>query len=217
MKYKDIARKYGVSLSTVKSWKTRYKWTRTKSAYKRGAGAPFGNKNAVGNRGGPGGPPGNKKAVTTGEFETIWFSVLSTDEKDIVSRLDINHQKLLDDEIRLITIREHRMMRRIQDLIDGLSEKQRRIFQERQITKEQVQYNNDVTGETKSIVIAVPSLVVKSIDETEFRKIDDILKLEDALTRVQDKKIRLLALKHNTSYDAAMLLLKERELALKEF
>lgn len=35
MKYKDIATKYGVTLSTVKSWKTRYKWdrksTRTKN------------------------------------------------------------------------------------------------------------------------------------------------------------------------------------------
>lgn len=35
MKYKDIAAKYGVTLSTVKSWKTRYKWdrksTRTKN------------------------------------------------------------------------------------------------------------------------------------------------------------------------------------------
>ena len=28
MKYKDIAAKYNVSLNTVKSWKTRYKWTR---------------------------------------------------------------------------------------------------------------------------------------------------------------------------------------------
>ena len=28
MKYKDIAQKYDVSLNTVKSWKTRYKWQR---------------------------------------------------------------------------------------------------------------------------------------------------------------------------------------------
>ena len=28
MKYKDIASKYGVSLNTVKSWKTRYKWNK---------------------------------------------------------------------------------------------------------------------------------------------------------------------------------------------
>lgn len=34
MKYKDIAEKYGVSVNTVKSWKTRYKWTRKKKAHK---------------------------------------------------------------------------------------------------------------------------------------------------------------------------------------
>ena len=28
MKYKDIAKKYGVSINTVKSWKQRYKWNR---------------------------------------------------------------------------------------------------------------------------------------------------------------------------------------------
>ena len=31
MKYKDIANKYGVSINTVRSWKTRYKWRRNKS------------------------------------------------------------------------------------------------------------------------------------------------------------------------------------------
>ena len=31
MKYKDIAEKYGVSINTVRSWKTRYKWQRNKS------------------------------------------------------------------------------------------------------------------------------------------------------------------------------------------
>ena len=28
MKYKEIAEKYGVSMATVKSWKTRYCWNR---------------------------------------------------------------------------------------------------------------------------------------------------------------------------------------------
>ncbi|MCE5221862.1 MAG: helix-turn-helix domain-containing protein, partial [Clostridium sp.] len=28
MKYKEIADKYEVSLNTVKSWKTRYKWSK---------------------------------------------------------------------------------------------------------------------------------------------------------------------------------------------
>lgn len=33
MKYKDIAEKYGVSINTVKSWKTRYKWVKEKSVH----------------------------------------------------------------------------------------------------------------------------------------------------------------------------------------
>ncbi|MGF9913725.1 phage terminase small subunit [Paenibacillus ehimensis] len=42
-----------------------------KGPEKRGRGAPKGNKNALGNRGGPGGPPKNDKAVTHGFFRKI--------------------------------------------------------------------------------------------------------------------------------------------------
>ncbi|WP_295730732.1 terminase small subunit [uncultured Limosilactobacillus sp.] len=35
MKYKDIAAKYAVALSTVKSWKTRYKWQRNNATKKK--------------------------------------------------------------------------------------------------------------------------------------------------------------------------------------
>lgn len=69
-KYKDIAEKYEVSLNTVKSWKTRYKWSRdgvhTKEKVctqpkKRKVGGQPGNKNATG-------PPGNKNAEKHGLF-----------------------------------------------------------------------------------------------------------------------------------------------------
>ncbi|WHX50542.1 phage terminase small subunit [Paenibacillus woosongensis] len=75
MKYKDIAEKYGVSLNTVKSWKQRHGWDRKKGAHKpkrvhtNKGGAPPGNQNARGNRGGPGGPPRNSKAVKHGLFQ----------------------------------------------------------------------------------------------------------------------------------------------------
>ncbi|MBA2232328.1 hypothetical protein H1D35_22705, partial [Escherichia coli K-12] len=60
MKYKDIAEKYGVSLSAVKSWATRH-WKKkgcnqkTKKVATKKKGAPVGNKNATG-------PPRNKNA-----------------------------------------------------------------------------------------------------------------------------------------------------------
>lgn len=67
MKYKEIANKYGVSLNTVKSWKTRH-WnkakgvhTKEKCAHKK-RGAQPGNKNSKG------GPPGNQKAKKHGLF-----------------------------------------------------------------------------------------------------------------------------------------------------
>jgi uncharacterized protein YjcR len=73
MKYKDIAEKYGVSLNTVKSWKKRYGWDREKGAPKeisvhtKKRGAPKGNINAKGNRGGAA-PRGNQNATTHGFF-----------------------------------------------------------------------------------------------------------------------------------------------------
>ncbi|WP_282140308.1 phage terminase small subunit [Cytobacillus oceanisediminis] len=73
MKYKDIAEKYQVSLNTVKSWKKRYGWKRDRGAPKekgvhtKKRGAPKGNINAKGNRGGAA-PKGNSNAVTHGFF-----------------------------------------------------------------------------------------------------------------------------------------------------
>lgn len=70
MKYKDIAEKYGVSLSAVKSWATRY-WKKqgcnpaTKKVATKKKGAPIGNKNATG-------PPGNKNAERHG-FYAKWL------------------------------------------------------------------------------------------------------------------------------------------------
>lgn len=72
MKYKDIAEKYGVTINTVKSWKTRYSWSRNgvhtkdKGVHTKKRGAPAGNKNALGNNGGA--PLGNKNAETHGFF-----------------------------------------------------------------------------------------------------------------------------------------------------
>lgn len=74
MKYKDIAEKYGVTINTVKSWKTRYKWSRDGVHTKeesvhttRNRGAPKGNQNAKGNKGGAA-PKGNQNAVKHGLF-----------------------------------------------------------------------------------------------------------------------------------------------------
>ncbi|QEL88472.1 phage terminase small subunit [Bacillus mycoides] len=90
MKYKDIAENHDVSINTVKSWKTRYKWDRKgvhtndeKVRTQKKTGAPINNKNAIGNSGnknpkwgnknsvGHGPPKGNDNATTHGLFRKI--------------------------------------------------------------------------------------------------------------------------------------------------
>ena len=68
MRYQEIAEKYKVALSTVKSWKTRYKWkreksTRTNSKVRKPGGQPR-NINALGSRG----PTGKTNALKHGMF-----------------------------------------------------------------------------------------------------------------------------------------------------
>lgn len=118
------------------------------------------------------GPPpdkmrGNKNAVKTGEYETIWLDTLDDDERVFFDAINTYAVKQIDEELRLITIRERRMMKRIQDL-----KQQRHILEE--IT------DSDEFGTTKRFV----DVTVR------------IQQIEEALTRVQREKVRLIELKH---------------------
>lgn len=222
-KLKDIADQIGVPASRIRKWKTEDKWEEkikersdsnkgallnsNRSAPKRrgpplgsknafGHGAPKGNKNAAGNRGGPGGPVGNKKALTTGEYETIWLDCLTEEEQVLYQGMNTDTLAQVDEDIRLLTVRERRMLKKIQSITNGMTEKERKVLQERINEKVPVEVVHEVTGEKKIVNVNNPKMITTEISETEFRKIDDILKIEEALTRVQEKKTRLLTLKH---------------------
>lgn len=116
---------------------------------------------------GGGAPPGNKNALKTGEYETIWLDTLDDDERVFFHAIDTDVSQQLDEEIRLMTIRERRMMRRIQEL------------------KQQTQVLEDVT---ESDEMGVTTRHVAALIR--------IQQIEEALTRVQEKKAKLLELKH---------------------
>lgn len=107
MKYKDIAEKYNVSINTVRSWKQRNGWERTKKdcahdaqkndAQKNKGGAPKGNKNAKGNKGGSA-PYGNQNAKTHGFFSKY----LPADALEIMQ--EIEQKKPIDILWEQITI-----------------------------------------------------------------------------------------------------------------
>ncbi|MGP0583691.1 phage terminase small subunit [Paenibacillus timonensis] len=218
MKLKDIAAALSVGETQVRKWKSQDRWADDLNSNvtneskgnvtKRGApkgnknavgnrgGAPPGNQNAKGNRGGSGGPTGNKKAVTTGEYETIWMDALEDEEQELVDQVDTDPIQQADEAIRLLTIRERRMLQRIRRLMDGLTEKQRRVLKELTALKDVMIVHDEKTGVTKSIPVTRTEMVESEIEETEYRPIDDIIKLEEALTRVQDKKLKAIKLKY---------------------
>ncbi|WP_131036798.1 phage terminase small subunit [Clostridioides difficile] len=82
LKYKEIAEKHNVSLSTVKSWATRY-WkqkgcNQPKKVATKKRGAPIGNTNATG-------PPGNKNAEKFGFFSKY----LPEETRELIQEISI--------------------------------------------------------------------------------------------------------------------------------
>lgn len=111
LKLVEIASQLNLPEGTVRRWKSTHKWDNERSHKK---GPPIGNKNAVGNDGGA--PEKNKNAVKTGEFETLFFDALEEDEKQLISMVQLDKDQLLMQEIQLLTVREQRMLKRIEAL-----------------------------------------------------------------------------------------------------
>ncbi|NSS76475.1 small subunit of terminase [Enterococcus faecalis] len=190
-KYKDISEKLSVPLNTLKSWRKRDKWERggaTKEVQPTNRGAPKGNQNAIGNKGNSRASPPkrNKNAVKTGEYETIFADMLSDEEKDIYSTMNDDPFFILDEEIRILKIRQYRMFKRIKDAEAGLNDEEvERLQQLRKVKEPSV-----IDGK----MVTVKREVLKDVQVTRktFRKLDDILAIEDALTRVSNQLIKAI-------------------------
>lgn len=163
MRYKDIFKKYNITLPDLKKIIRKYNLTRDKSQVLKG------NKNAKNNKGGQ--PPiGNKNAVTTGEYESIFQNVLTDEEKSIFKKIKVeNTDSLLlneyIEEYKLLTIRELRMMRRIMTLEQS----------ERDMTIGSIKKKNNSQGNIENTTEAEATL-------------DKIQRIEDGLTRVTEAK-----------------------------
>lgn len=163
MRYKDIFKKYNITLPDLKKIIRKYNLTRDKSQVLKG------NKNAKNNKGGQ--PQiGNKNAVTTGEYESIFQNVLTDEEKSIFKKIKVeNTDSLLlneyIEEYKLLTIRELRMMRRIMTLEQS----------ERDMTIGSIKKKNNSQGNIETTTEAEATL-------------DKIQRIEDGLTRVTEAK-----------------------------
>lgn len=188
---KEIASELNVSDSQIRKWKSQDKWsaelksnvTNGKSNVTNQGGAPIGNQNAKGNKGNSRASPPkrNKNALKTGEYETIFFDTLTDNEKDIYSSLNDDPSFALSEEIRLLKIRQLRMMKRIQQAESGLNDEEIERLQQLRNIKTPL----DVGGKKLEIKREVMQDV--QVSRKTYRKIDDILSIEDALTRISNQ------------------------------
>lgn len=188
---KEIASELNVSDSQIRKWKSQDKWsTELKSNVTNGksnvtfqGGAPFGNQNAKGNKGNSRASPpvGNKNALKTGEYETIFYETLSDEEKDIYSNLNNDPSYVLSEEIRLLKIRQLRMMKRIKEAESGLNDEEVDRLQQLRKIKMPIEKNG------KKLEIKREVMQDVQVSRKTYRKIDDILSIEDALTRISNQ------------------------------
>ncbi|MGX7036011.1 phage terminase small subunit [Enterococcus hirae] len=188
---KEIASELNISDSQIRKWKSIDKWsaelkgnvTNAKGNVTNQGGAPFGNQNAKGNKGNSRASPpvGNKNALKTGEYEIIFFDTLSDEEKDIYSNLNNDPSFVLSEEIRLLKIRQLRMMKRIKQAESGLNEEEiERLQQLRKI-------KTPIEKDGKKLEIKREVMQDVQISRKTYRKIDDILSIEDSLTRISNQ------------------------------
>ncbi|EMF0043860.1 MAG: phage terminase small subunit [Enterococcus hirae] len=188
---KDIAAELNVSDSQIRKWKSIDKWsaelkgnvTNAKGNVTNQGGAPFGNQNAKGNKGNSRASPPkrNKNALKTGEYETIFYETLSDEEKNIYSNLNNDPSFILSEEIRLLKIRQLRMMKRIKQAETGLNDEEiERLQQLRKIKK-------PIEKDGRKLEIKRDVMQDVQVSRKTHRKIDDILSIEDSLTRISNQ------------------------------
>lgn len=125
-------------------------------------------------KGGPGPSRGNKNAVLTGEHEAIWVDQFTEEERVLHSQISTDGLAQLEQEIKLTTIRERRMMERIAKLagVDFT------------VVERAAENGETATG-------LVDKRTIK-----EEATLGQIQRIEEALTRVQERKAKLIELWH---------------------
>ena len=126
LKLIDIAKKLDIPEGTIRSWKNRGKWgtgdpkknrcnvakcggESNATLQKKKRGAPPGNQNAKGSKGG-GAPLRNKNAEKHWAFTKLYFADINDDEWELINCMDDTEERQLLIQLQLFSIRERRLM-----------------------------------------------------------------------------------------------------------
>lgn len=175
LKYQEIADKYGISLSTVKSWAIRY-WRKNDTEKVATDKEKVATKNRIKlqtekNKGGA--PKGNKSHLKHGVYEKMLFEFLSQEEQKLFLQQEIDEVEECKKMIRFCDLQILKFMRKIKELeqksgglvVSGVSKKKTTTNGiERDAT-------SDVTEEEVATnTVAVHELILKYNNEIEKAK-----------------------------------------------
>lgn len=206
MKLVDIAKKLDAPASTVRRWKSTQNWdgdtkkkknerSQKKKTSARHKGGQLGNKNAVGNKGGPL-KPGDKIAEKHGAYSSVYWDVLDESEKDMIEDIPMDEEMLLIEQIQLFAVRERRIMAainkyrnmngevslfgftRTEDKRAFKSDEDKQLYEER--IEEKVASGDRLPGNTYNMMTNMEN------------KDNMIARLEKELSTVQSKKTKAI-------------------------
>lgn len=148
-----------------------------------------------------GAPRGNKNALRTGQYESILLDALEDDERELYDQVDTGTLALVEEELRITTIRERRMLQRIAQLREVAGG----------LTLVEESHETIAGGEGGDI----PDRILSKLDSDEVDELTaacgggvtktkqkragtlgQIQSIETALTAVQGHKAKLIDLKH---------------------
>lgn len=206
LKLQAIADELGVPASRVRKWKTIDEWESKipmgalpfskGSAPKQKKGAPRGNKNAVGNNGGP--PKGNKNNLKHGAYERIMAGLLSEDEAEVFTdeETGTDVEAELRSTLAALNAKEIRLMKRINSITASAKGGQivRGVDKTSSDTRKGV-FTKDEKGRlipTDDAEI-FPAVIQNSTATHTSSMYDALDKLEAELDRVQARKVKILS------------------------
>ncbi|MCY8420117.1 phage terminase small subunit [Bacillus inaquosorum] len=202
MKYKALAEKYGVSVNTIKSWKQRHGWQRKKGApskksvHTKKVGAPLGNKNALGNKGGA--PQRNQNAVTHGFFSKFLPKDTLSIMEEIQERSPVD---MIWDQIQIqyaAIIRAQKIMfvSDKEEMIKELKKKKTVLSETNEVEEEEFEFQfswdrHATFLNAQSRAMAELRNLIKQFDELANSEDERRLKLEHMRLNINKKKLEV--------------------------
>ncbi len=114
---RELAEELGVSYQTVRNWKAADGWDQALPPKKRG-GQP-GNRNSAGHKNAAGShkgaPAGNRNAEKDGAYSTVFFDMLTPEEREILHGAPVQGREALEHEMKILKFREHKILAKISE------------------------------------------------------------------------------------------------------